>query len=805
MDAQSEYTSTTVGYPTWYSTIPAALTVVFFFLFLPARPLGASYAGSIPTTEDIETLAETSEFIAARFLQESFQLRMQYECSSRFLSRTEEESLSKIAKQACENLLAVAEKQQKLKRQIEEYQGDDWEDRFGATGLWRKTFRDVYLTNLRKSEIDFYRALCSQSGQRDHIAQDILNQIDSLSAKGRLSANTGHLPAALQLHKARVLALLSEDNLVYKQLAKKELNELMERSDMSHSTAFRVSIERIKFGLDEPEKLLALTKELSQSDCANDIELVLSLAFLQRKLNQPQGLKTTVALFPNTEDYLGSLLLQELSFYLTVRHPLREDSADSKEQALQNVSVFEAELVAMAAWKDETKSYEQLLGYLSKATEYQTPLIFYVAAIKFAESSPAKAVDFLIRASDLQQNQKSDKPLRGKLEISASEIAKQAAQLAYSLFAQDLLDCQLTLTAFENYYRISADRIDEQLEYVYSIVMGKCGQNQKSKELLEKIVNNPQGNWRNRARLDLIAQTIDQGQYENAQQRSRLLEKLSDLLADSAQKNQQQIRAQALTIYCQLLLEFQDQVSAQMALSTLTADEIEHDPNLNVLKARALRQLNKLEESAACLVKVTDPNYCAQADEVVELLSQIVEQIDGVLEQTLDSAQMIQNCKKLAEYCFGCLQSRQQRQAQIYLAEISIFQAAKDKEKLLAVEKLLNSITEDSGGEDIDLLRCQARLLAEQDKFKRAAGLWAKVCKQRKAQLPPASQRGWKWWRAKFNELACWAKLPQTPKQDVLHTIEVLENSYTGIPPLWAEKLARLKHQCYSSPTAGMK
>jgi hypothetical protein len=38
--------------------------------------------------------------------------------------------------------------------------------------------------------------------------------------------------------------------------------------------------------------------------------------------------------------------------------------------------------------------------------------------------------------------------------------------------------------------------------------------------------------------------------------------------------------------------------------------------------------------------------------------------------------------------------------------------------------------------------------------------------------------------------------MPQTEKQGVLHTIEVLESNYTNIPPLWAGKLNLLKQKC---------
>jgi hypothetical protein len=142
----------------------------------------------------------------------------------------------------------------------------------------------------------------------------------------------------------------------------------------------------------------------------------------------------------------------------------------------------------------------------------------------------------------------------------------------------------------------------------------------------------------------------------------------------------------------------------------------------------------------------------------------------------------------LAEFCFGCLKDSRKRQAILYLAESAILAANKEKEKLILAEKLLNDIAESSKG-DANLLRCQARLFAEQGKFDKAAKLWAQVAQMQKKDMTSENQQSWKWWRAKFYELECWSKSSKTQKQEVLHTLDVLKNTFDNIPPLWAEKI----------------
>jgi tetratricopeptide (TPR) repeat protein len=247
-----------------------------------------------------------------------------------------------------------------------------------------------------------------------------------------------------------------------------------------------------------------------------------------------------------------------------------------------------------------------------------------------------------------------------------------------------------------------------------------------------------------------------------------------------------------------MLLELKEASSAQKVLDILAEAEATGGVNLNLFKAQALQQLGRLDESAHYMVLAIRVDSGSLAGVVRELLAEVIERIDEFETEPagLYSVEMMENCKKLAKFSYLSLDDRQPG---LFLAEISIFAADKDKEKLSAVEKLLNILAGDGRDDDVDFLRCQARLFCEQGKFERAAGLWAQVAEMRKNELPSSNQRSWKWWRAKFYELHCFSKLTQTKKEEVLHTIEVLENTFIDIPPLWSEKFSSLKQQCRSS------
>ena len=141
----------------------------------------ASSADTLPTNEDIDGLAEAVRLAVDAFMQESFELRMGYEFSGRFINQNNKDSLYKLAERAGEQLKTIKHTQQELKHKIEDYQGNDWDDRYGSTGLWRKLFADLYATSLSRCEVDFYLALAADQPQKNEILRRILGRINLLN------------------------------------------------------------------------------------------------------------------------------------------------------------------------------------------------------------------------------------------------------------------------------------------------------------------------------------------------------------------------------------------------------------------------------------------------------------------------------------------------------------------------------------------------------------------------------------------------------------------------------------------------
>ncbi|MHC4068538.1 MAG: hypothetical protein ACYS18_07550 [Planctomycetota bacterium] len=655
-------------------------------LFLP--PLTA-LADEVATSQDVQTFIQRAKLAAEIFMQESFQLRMQYEYSGRFLNPLEKEKLRELAGSTTAGLQQIANDQRKLKRQVEDYQGGDWEQRYGKTGLWRQVHNDIYATELAKCRIDYYSALAAEQPERNEILLKILGRIDSLNQTYKQSGPT--------IIKGKVLALLGTTQPSYKTLAVREFESFAEYSDILQPVS--AAVEKIKLtDLAEPNELNALVEILGQSSFDTYPELILSLMFLQRR-HDPAGLEETLKIWPQAQGILGPLALADLSHRIATNQNLTQTSA------------IEAELAAYAAWQEKPYEYRELLERLAESEKTRTSLTVYVAAVSLAESEPVRSTGLLIEAAQLQQKQPSE-----LLELFPAQIASQASYLAYSLFVYEPNQCRIVLEVFDSYATLAKGKMLEELEYLYATVLKDCGQVDKSTELLQKIAEKSSGHWAEVAKLELMAQTIHGKKYE-PQRINGLLERFKNSIVQS--------------------------------------------------------------------------RNCDYAPEAMHLLAEAVVALEQFAE---DDSGFVSNCKELARFCFDCLEGDLKQKAALLLVEVSVFQLPQQS-ALADFEQFLESLAEDNMHDNVDFIRCSARLAIAQQKFDIAAKLWSEIAQITKDDTAAAGTRTWKWWRAKYYELYCWANHDPAQKQQIIHNLEVLQNSFSGIPAVWDEKLDRLKQE----------
>jgi hypothetical protein len=722
--------------------------VLCFLIFVV--PTGS--AGAIPTNEELNRLSRTVKQITENFLKQSRPYRFAFELEGRFYRQADKEDLNQLAKAASENIRQIEEKQITLKKQIESYQGDDWESRFGQTGLWRKLCSDIYATGLAGFQIDYFVALSSGQSEKGLLCRDIFTRLKSLGGI--------HKSGFLDFLTAKVLSISSQ---YPKEVAEKLFEEVSNCDGISESIALRARLEKIKLrGCAESNELEGLFENIEQGSCNDDFELILSMAFLQRRY-APQQLEKTFNRWPQTRYYISEFVLA----YVT-------------EQSLTDVTITDGQLAAFRLFsgkKERIKDYSELLEGLCSRQEFQRPLILYTAALGLSESSPVRAVELFLQASEKQRTQNC--PLLG---FPAGYIAQKAVRLAYNCYADGVIDCQPALKAFDYYSRMANEKIDDTIEYLYAKVLKDCGEEERVYQLLKKIAAKPHSRWAKTARLELILRRLEKKDRTPAVFAGQLYDFMDD--CNGAEDNE--LKTRAAELYCRELLNQPGVQSAQKVLDAIDGFSVEKKANINAFMAQALQRLGSFDQSARCLLAAIDTNGCDYAAQAMDLLGQVIELIDELQENDPVFEQAVENYKDLGYHCVRCNCNTDSR-AELFLAEMSLFQQG---QRLTEISENIKKLRTNTADDDVDFLRVQARLARRQGRFSQAAVLWSMIAKLRKQD---AAWQSYDWWRARFYALSCLAKADEADKSDIFHAVEVLENSYRDIPSFWAAKLAELK------------
>jgi hypothetical protein len=660
----------------------------------------------------------------------------------------------------------IYNRQDRLRKQIEDYEGDDWDLLYGVTGLWRKVCADEAKTLLFKGQVDYFAGLASKQQDRVRILGDIIR---------RCKANGDKWGPAGNLLMAKTLELAGQ-----KQAASKALGPIYSSKNLSDAVYFRTEILKNRLsGINSTELLKKLFQQAG-AHCGDDFELHLRLAFLALRLGETDLLEKVIEKWPESEDLVGSAILSEMQY--------QQAGGRLTEEALLQKSVFEITLAVKAARRRRVEQYKELLEAICGKKKFQTGLVFYVAAQSYTESSPALAVEYYLRAVRAQQRQRSD-----ELEIGAVQIAKQGAQLAHRVYYEEPAGQRIAREMIDYYCEIAGERVDETIQYLYSRLLKDEGRSSEAAELLRKI-SQGKGKYSKQARLDLIVGELKNDSEDRAV-RYKMIKKLEELIASGGSQGEQDrlARAEATDLCCQLLLEEDGDKSARKVIELVGEAKGLDVQRSAILKAGALLRLERLPDAVSELVTVVKPKGCELAERGMEVLSAVLaEDIDECTEEMVDFAEYIDNCDRLARYCLGCAEGEWWPAAGLICAEFGVLVAGDDREKLGEAEEILIKLMGQGYDNDIDWLRCNARLLKAKGEFAAAGGAWGRV--RAATRAAGASQKqGRRWWRAKFYEIQCWGKLGDTTGADVAHAVEVLESSFSDIPRFWAAKLEGLK------------
>jgi len=734
-----------------------ALTVSTGAVFLLLASLSQATVGK----EDVNSTAARVRVCINSFMAQTFQARIHYRYFGQWFDPNKKEQLRHRAEKAINTLDTLVDQQQKMLEEIEAYQGADWDRLYGVTGLWRKLRANVYVSRLGLCEMRFQRGMAVEESARQDKLKTLLEEVRSL----RQSQQS-------ELLAARIMAEIGQNEY------KNEALEKLENVIAGETSFSRIYLKAVceKFRIENKcsgAQLERLVEGLEKSDFANEQELAVLPALLQLKFDNTELSAKTLDICPALEGPLGRLILEDLQ--------QRIEQGNFSGQNAIHPSIIEAELAARTAWKQPGGESRRCLGILTDSPKFHTPLILYAAAVEYAQSDPGKSLRFLIEASRLQEPGDETRP-----ELGAVEIARKAAQFGWQAYKSGKLGPDVVLTAFENYMGKAGENTDEKLQYLYAEILRAVDRQERAGQVLKQIAAEP-GLYQDYARLDLIASKIRQGTVGGATEKKQVLPELEEIIhrAPVGQADEK-IRCRAIILYCSLLLESPDRSAAKQVLEMISSGEMDSDPGLQLLRAKALYHIDKIGEAIRILKNLSEPANNSYASEIAHLLTQITSRIELLCESV--NTEERQNLVEIAEFCYENWPADSRAVAAALLAEIKLTCDWNQK----SIKRIKNLIEQARTGSEADImavLRCQARFNARTGRLQEAAELWNRICRMQRSRSQSSRQRSWKWWRAKFHELKCLSEHKTEKNKNIRHTIEVLRNSSGPIPPFWAEKL----------------
>ncbi|MEJ5260961.1 MAG: hypothetical protein WHS88_12310 [Anaerohalosphaeraceae bacterium] len=246
------------------------------------------------------------------------------------------------------------------------------------------------------------------------------------------------------------------------------------------------------------------------------------------------------------------------------------------------------------------------------------------------------------------------------------------------------------------------------------------------------------------------------------------------------------LRRKAAAGYVYSLLDRPDRQNVDKMIRFLEAEVEKGEPLLGYLYAQALSL--KEEYGRAVQVLCDIPADCRNASFDLYILEAFAERLEEYESSDGSLKPLVMKRADQIAACGDALNRGPQR-ARLVWAQMaaSSVQLTPDDEKRL--EQYLEE-QKDSAAEPI--LCCRAFRRMQQGQWAQALREWQRVRNAYEPADRAQKERSWSWWRAKYYELYCSARMPNVSSEDIRHAVRILETLYAPPPGVWRTRLEEL-------------
>lgn len=735
----------------------------------------AALADTPPSAGDVEILSIASSAAFDTFITETFSRRHHIEYSGGVIDPNDAQEITNSAKRAGSAMDVILKSQIRLRLQIENYEGNDWDKLYGKTSLWRTSVAAARQTRWRLCIVDYYHAIASTGQKKRKLLEKVIAQT---GIKSEFPPNEKEL--------LNIRATRANDAETNTNDAIRRLDALIASSGIDNSIFYRAVILRMKLsGRISSENLNSLAGSLKNSKLKKNFELLFTLAMEELKAGGDNIIVSISAEHPAAAEIAGRIILKDIAAGLS--------NQQSIDMTLKKINPAQARLAAFTAVNEKNSQLGDLFSQMCRIEKFQSPAVYLAAAESSRKTRPVKAVEYYLQAVN---KTKAGENRWGK--ISPAQIAARRARFAYGLYYDDSKFLTTAADAIELYLRLadvsSLENTAEyrELAYMYASMNLKAGNDKKALELLKSIAVST-GKYSDQAELDLLLYRAENSRPRSAE-RKELIDKLKKFMHKliTANNDNEDIAGQAKRLYCKLLVEEGGQQNARIVLEILKNIPNGRSPGNIILKAAALAETGNLVKAVNTLAPITDMQTAKGRALAAAIITEILDNIDEYEDAVEDFQDFTGKCRKLAHYSSGSIKSeRHIEEYEKRYIEIAIIDAAKGSERLTVVESLLNEHTRGKDS-DIDWMRCRGRLYMKQGRYAEAFPIWSAIAQARKPRSRSTDKPA-KWFRAKYYALKSYANISPKNKNELKRAIDILLKTNKSIPETWENKLKALK------------
>ena len=718
------------------------LKLFAFFLLVIGIAAGGGWAVS---RSSLDGLARAAQEEAGVFLNVTIKERVEWEYAQKWRDEEARKEFLKKADGASAKLGEILQNQQRIRSEIENSSAEDWDARYGQSGIWDALGADLFNTTCLKGQVDYYRAGALEKMPGIRAANGVLDIF------AKLPKSAQDEPWAI-LMRAKAYSILGKWEADNKKLAIELFKKITSQQGLAAEVYFPAVIGL--YGVEVPSAAVieGLSERMAASTLCDDLEANLMLGVLAKRAGSGAIMEKAASRWPQAKVIAGEIAICDI--------------IDGK-----SVSQFDSQVGAEAALA-KGPQYCRYFVALAGDKQFASGAVLAAAAAAIEANEPWQAGQYYLKAA--QTGTAAAKEQR-------ANWAKKAAVIGYNI-SEDGAGCNLARQAFEEYFKYEPSGTAGAMEFSYAQVLGKCGWRDEAAKKLTAIAADASSPFRWHAKYTLLEESLSKAGSNDA--KYKIAGELV-LLADDKDVSTE-VRTAAGVLYCGSMLATGEPDAAAAVLNFVDGGgSFVPKPDAMMYKAQAKLILGRTVESGEDLTGLAG-ELCRARATGIEVVSEYVENIDKHLAATRDPAKELAMMEALTAGLKSCEGKKDARLAAAFYT-LAAMKAQADVNDLIA--KCQTDMKE--FGQDWGLMAAMGRLEMAANDWDKAAVSWARCS----CGVKGGTER---WWTAKYYEYFSLSRKAGVNNTELVHSMEVTQNSYKGGPAIWQVKFDDLRKQLNS-------